>query len=67
MFKYLIMPFDLMNVSAIFQRHIMQVLRPGLDKEIVVYLNDILVVSFNKKENVRKIKQIKKLLTEADL
>ena len=61
------MPFSLMNASVIFQRHITQILGPVLEKKVVIYLNDILIVSFIKKKNIKKIKQIKKLLTEAKL
>ena len=32
-----------------------------------MYLNDILIITVTKKENIKKIKQIKKLLTEAEL
>ena len=66
-FKYLIMSFKLMNASVIFQRHITQILSSILEKEVLIYLNNILIVSKIKKENVQKINQIKKLLTEAKL
>ena len=38
-----------------------------LEKGVVVYLNDILIVSFTKEENIKKVKQIKRLLSETNL
>ena len=61
------MPFELMNASVIFQRHITQILSPILEKGVLIYLNDILIVLKIKEENVQKIDQVKKLLTEAKL
>ena len=51
-FKYLIMPFKLMNASATFQRHITQILSFILEKGVLIYLNDILIVFLIKKENI---------------
>ena len=56
------MPFRLVNASATFQRHISQVLEPVLEKGVIVYLNDILIASENKKEHKKKIKKVLKLL-----
>ena len=41
-----------MNASAIFQRHITQILSLSLEKEVLIYLDNILIVSKIKKENV---------------
>ena len=49
------MPFRLINASVIFQRYIMQVLRLILEKGILIYLNDILIISEIKEENIQKI------------
>ena len=61
------MSFRLINASATFQRLITQVLSPILEKRILIYLNNILIVTAIKEKNKEKIKQIKKLLTEAEL
>ena len=61
------MPFKLINASAIFQRYISQVLRPVLEKEVIVYLNDILIISETRKKHKKKIKKVLKLLQEINL
>ena len=66
-FKYLRMSFKLINALVIFQKYILQVLALILEKEVLVYLNNILIVSKIKKEHQKKIKKIKRLLTEAEL
>ena len=38
-----------------------------LEKEIIVYLNNILIVSKTKKDHKEKIKKVKRLLIEAEL
>ena len=50
-FKYLIMPFKLVKASAMFQRYIMFILRELLRREILVYLNNILITSKTQKEH----------------
>ncbi|CAI7935472.1 Hypothetical predicted protein, partial [Podarcis lilfordi] len=44
-FKYLVMPFNLCNAPAVFQRYINHVFQDLLDKFVVVYLDDILIFS----------------------
>ena len=66
-FKYLIMLFKLIETSVIFQRHIMFILRELLKKEVLIYLDDILIVSETEEEHRRLIKRVHELLTEADL
>ena len=61
------MPFRLVNSSVIFQRHITQILRSVLEKRILIYLNNILIVSLSEEENRKKVEQVKKLLTETEL
>ena len=43
------------------------VLRELLRKEVLVYLNDILIASKTKEEHKRMIKRVHELLAEADL
>ena len=66
-FKYLIMSFRLIEASAIFQRHIIFVLKELLEKEVLVYLNNILITSKISKEHKRLIERVYKLLAETDL
>ena len=61
------MPFRLINAPAIFQRYISQILAPVLEKGILVYLNDILIADKIKEEHKRKVKNVKRLLTEVKL
>ena len=49
-FKYLMMPFELINVPAFFQAYINKAITDLLNVIYVVYLNDILIYIMN--ENV---------------
>jgi hypothetical protein len=46
-FKYLVMPFSLTNALASFQAYINKALSAYLDHICVVYLNNILIYSYN--------------------
>ena len=61
------MSFRLVNVSATFQRYISQILASVLEKEVLVYLNNILIANQIKKDHQKKIKEVKRLFTEANL
>ena len=61
------MPFKLIEISVIFQRYIMFILREVLKKKVLIYLDNILIVSKIKKEHKKLIKRVYELLTEADL
>jgi hypothetical protein len=49
-FKYKVMPSSLVNALATFQRILNTILRPLLDQEVVVSLDDILIYTKNMKE-----------------
>ncbi len=66
-YEYLIMSFDLINVSVTFQIFVNNVLRRYLNQFVIVYLNDILVYSKTKKEHVQHVKKILQTLKKADL
>ena len=51
-FEYMVMPFGLTNAPAVFQCLINDVLRDMLDKNVFVYLDDILIFSRSKTEHV---------------
>ena len=61
------MLFRLINASAIFQTYINNVLKEHLDMFIVIYLNNILVYSKNKKDYKKYIKQILNTLKKVNL
>ena len=54
-FKYLVMPFSLCNAPATFQRIMNTLLHDGLDKCVLVFLNDILVYSRTREEHVQHL------------
>jgi len=57
-FKYMIMLFDLINASVIFQTYINKILTKLLNDFCVIYLNDILIFFIEKTDYVNHIKQI---------
>ena len=64
----MIILFDLMNVSNMFQKYINSVLRNYLDKFVLIYLNNILIFFFNSLKNYcQKMITILKWLWETDL
>ncbi|CAI7739446.1 unnamed protein product, partial [Closterium sp. NIES-53] len=52
------MPFGLCNAPATFQAEMNHILRPLLDKCIVLYLDDILIYSKNLKEHVEHLRKV---------
>ena len=63
----MIMSFRLINVSTMFQIYINNISREHLNMFMIIYLNDILVYSKNKKNYKKHIKQILNALKKADL
>ncbi len=57
-FKYMIMSFNLINTSVIFQTYINKILTKLLNDFCIVYLNDILIFFIKKTDHVDHIKQI---------
>ena len=57
-FKYMIMSFDLINTSVIFQTYINKILTKLLNDFWVVYLNNILIFFVEKTDHVDHMKQI---------
>ncbi len=57
-FKYMIMLFDLINASVIFQTYINKILTKLLNDFYIVYLNDILIFFVEKIDHVDHMKQI---------
>ncbi len=57
-FKYMIMLFNLINASIIFQTYINKILTKLLNDFCVVYLNDILIFFIEKTDHVNHMKQI---------
>ncbi|GKE92235.1 putative reverse transcriptase domain-containing protein, partial [Tanacetum coccineum] len=64
-YKFQVMPFGLMNTPAVFM-DIMKC-KPYLDKFVIVFINDILIYSKNKKEHEEHLKAILELLKKEEL
>ena len=57
-FEYLVMPFGLCNAPATFQRIMNTILRDGLDKFVLVFLDDILIFSRTQEEHEQHIRSV---------
>ena len=57
-YEYTVMPFGLCNAPATFQRIMNHLLREGLDKFVLVFLDDILIFSRTKEEHLQHIKAV---------
>ncbi len=66
-FKYMIMLFNLINASVIFQTYINKILTKLLNDFYVIYLNDILIFFVKKIDHVNHMKQILKKLRKFKL
>ncbi len=66
-YKYLIMFFELINQSFIFQNFINDTLINYLNDFVITYLNDIIVYSNIKKNHIQHVRKILQRLREADI
>ena len=58
LYKYLVMLFELFNVSVSFQNYINDILQDYLDVFCIIYINDILIYSDTLKEHRQHVQQI---------
>ena len=66
-YEYLVMPFGLKNAPATFQSFINSVLRPYLEKFVILYLDDILVYSENLEDHHKHVRMVLQKLIDNNL
>nr|GEZ97281.1 putative reverse transcriptase domain-containing protein [Tanacetum cinerariifolium] len=66
-YEFQVMPFGLTNAPAVFMDLVNRVCKPYLDNFVIVFIDDILIYSKDKKEHEEHLKTILELLKEEKL
>ena len=66
-YEYLVMPFGLKNAPATFQSFINSILRPYLEKCVILYLDDILIYSKDVEEHHNQVRNVLQTLINNNL
>ncbi|GJU11877.1 retrotransposon protein, putative, ty3-gypsy subclass [Tanacetum coccineum] len=66
-YEFQVMPFSLTKAPAVFMDLMNRVCKPYLDKFVIVFIDDILIYSKNKKEHEEHLKAILELLKKEEL
>ncbi len=66
-YEYLVMPFGLANAPSVFQEFMNEVFREYLHRFVIVYIDDILIYSWNKADHRQHVKQVLQKLRQYHL
>jgi len=66
-YEFIVMPFGLTNAPTAFMYLLNRVFRPYLDKFVVVFIDDILIYSKDKKEHADQLQTVLQALREQQL
>ena len=64
LYEFVVMPFGLCNAPAAFMQLMNDVLRPLLDKCVIIYLDDILIFSKTHEEHMHHVQQVLEILEQ---
>jgi hypothetical protein len=66
-YKYLVMFFELINDSFIFQNFMNDILMNYLNDFVITYLNDIIIYNNTKKKHIQHVRKILQRLRETNI
>jgi len=66
-YEFLVMPFGVTNAQAIFMDYMNRIIRPFLDKFMVVFIDDILIYSRTREEHAEHLRTVLNILREKQL
>nr|KYP73731.1 Transposon Ty3-G Gag-Pol polyprotein [Cajanus cajan]KYP73738.1 Transposon Ty3-G Gag-Pol polyprotein [Cajanus cajan]KYP73739.1 Transposon Ty3-G Gag-Pol polyprotein [Cajanus cajan]KYP73740.1 Transposon Ty3-G Gag-Pol polyprotein [Cajanus cajan] len=66
-YKYLVMPFGVINAPGVFMDYMNRIFHPYLDRFVIVFIDDILVYSKTREEHVEHLRIILQTLKEKEV